>query len=478
MAEYKHGIYTREIPTKVVPPIVSDVGLPVVIGTSPIHLARNPVGPHKPTLIFTYEEAVEKFGYSDDWESYTLCEFMYSHFVLYQRAPVVLINVLDLDKHIESSKSETVQLEEGKGLLETANAIPETIKVSEGNYELGKDFVVSVEEDDSLKITSLNEELDSKALNLSFSVVTPNKVDVKKDIIGGISNETGEKHGLELMEDIYPKFGKVPGLLLAPGFSSNSEVAAILNTKARNINGMFKANALIDAPTDKNYTEVAEWKRLNNVTDTGQIIGYPKLTLGDRKFHFSTQLAGVIARTDLQRGGVPYKSPSNERIEADGLIGDMGEFYLNLPQANYLNSNGIMTANNFNGWRSWGNETAAYPYVSDVKDVFIPVRRMFDWIQNTLILTYWSKIDDPYNRVLIETVIDSANIWFNGLAAQGFILGGRVSYDPDLNNEIEMMRGAVHFKVSVTPPTPAKEINFVTEYDVNIARAFINQMVQ
>ena len=57
---YKHGIYTYEVPTKVVPPIVSNAGLPVVIGTAPVNMAKNGAKVNEPALIFTYDEAVEQ----------------------------------------------------------------------------------------------------------------------------------------------------------------------------------------------------------------------------------------------------------------------------------------------------------------------------------------------------------------------------------------------------------------------------------
>lgn len=34
---YKHGVYTSEVPTSIVPAVNSTAGLPVVFGTAPIH---------------------------------------------------------------------------------------------------------------------------------------------------------------------------------------------------------------------------------------------------------------------------------------------------------------------------------------------------------------------------------------------------------------------------------------------------------
>ena len=44
---------------------------------------------------------------------------------------------------------------------------------------------------------------------------------------------------------------------------------------------------------------------------------------------------------------------------------------------------------------------------------------MFDWVGNTLIRTFWSKLDRPMNRRLIDNILDTGNIWLNGRAPLG-----------------------------------------------------------
>jgi phage tail sheath protein FI len=90
---------------------------------------------------------------------------------------------------------------------------------------------------------------------------------------------------------------------------------------------------------------------------------------------------------------------------------------------------------------------------------------MFNWIGNTLVLTIWQKTDYPVNRRLIETIVDSANIWLNGLAARQFILGGRVEFNESENVVTDLMNGNIKFHVYITPPSPAREIDFILEYD-------------
>lgn len=119
------------------------------------------------------------------------------------------------------------------------------------------------------------------------------------------------------------------------------------------------------------------------------------------------------------------------------------------------------------GWTAWGNHTACYPKSTDVKDYFIPLSRMFDYVTNTLIKTFWSKLDKPMNRRLIDTILDSANIWLNGLVGAGYLLGASVEMLESENPLTSLMAGKIKLHVYMTPPSPAQEIDFVLEYDAD-----------
>ncbi|MDR3165275.1 MAG: phage tail sheath family protein, partial [Synergistaceae bacterium] len=82
---FPHGVYVYELPTALVAPRHVDSALPFVVGTAPIHLSGiglNIADTSKQVnytiLASNYEEAVTKLGYSDDWDKYSLCEFMYA----------------------------------------------------------------------------------------------------------------------------------------------------------------------------------------------------------------------------------------------------------------------------------------------------------------------------------------------------------------------------------------------------------------
>ena len=479
MAAYKHGVYVSEVPTKVIPPVRVDCGLPVVIGTAPVNMAKEDLAPNTPKLIQNYEDAVKYFGYSDDFENYTLSEFIYSQFVLYGIGPVVLINVLDKEKHKKAGKVKDLVIENGKGTIDEKGILPESlvIKSQDKTFKLGEDYTILFEKE-IVEVVGVSEAFKDATYTITYNVLDPSMI-TKADIIGGVDVNTGKRQGLELVEEVYPRFGLVPGLILAPGYSQNSDVAAIMKSKANSVGGLFRAMALCDADADLLKDELTPFKNKNNVTDKSQVLCYPKLGLGDKAFNFSTHLAGVINRTDYDNGSIPYVSPSNKTLQIDKTLIKGEEVMLTRHDANYLNGQGVMTAYGFNnGWKTWGNRTAAYPGITDIKDSFIPTRRMFDWVGNTLILTYWQKIDDPMNKRLIETVVDSANLWLNGLTAQGVLLGGRVEVLKDENPITDLMDGVIKFHVYLTPPSPAREIDFIQEVDVNYFNQFIDELVR
>lgn len=467
---YIHGVTTTEIPTSLIPPVTSTPGLPVVFGTAPINLVDGVPAVNKPILAYTYAEAVQQLGYSDDFDKYTLCEFMSSHFSLFNVAPVVFINVLDPEKHNKDG-NESVTAVDSEIVLETEGVLKNTVKIQNGDAEV-TEFEMEFDDEGKLHIFTT----ETETLSITFKAIDATAV-TADDIVGGVSVD-GTHKGLELVNQVYPSFLLVPGSIVAPKYSTSPLVAAVMGAKAAIINGLFKAQALIDVPTDevRSYTEVAKYKNDNNLTSTHQIVCWPKASLGGKQYHLSTQAAGVISLLDSQNEGMPYKSPSNKNLQADSaVLADGTEILLGQDQAAYLNGQGIVTMLNFiGGWKLWGNRTACYPGNSDPKDSFIAVRRMFNFEQNNLILTYWQKVDDPANKKLIETVRDSVNIDLNAKANRGFILGGRLEFYSTENPLTALIDGIVKFHLYITPPTPAREISFLVEFDPTYFNTLFN----
>lgn len=87
-----------------------------------------------------------------------------------------------------------------------------------------------------------------------------------------------------------------------------------------------------------------------------------------------------------------WPTPSTRRTPTAPAATWSKEVLLDQLQANVVNSFGVSTAINNNGWRTWGNRTAAYPANTDPKDMWFCCRRFFSWWGNSFILTYAQKV--------------------------------------------------------------------------------------
>lgn len=461
----KHGVYIKEQATSVSTPVVAASGIPFAVGTAPVQSADKPAKLNVPVLCTSWDEAVEQLGYSDNWKDFTLCEVMYSHFQLFGMQPIILCNVLDPATHKEAVEIAEHAVSNGKVFL-PAEAIADSVVVkaasgSESPYLKGTDYdtfysngtlVVEINPDGDAK--------DAAKLYISYNKVKPGGVD-DDDIVAGFGS----------VDLCMATIGVIPDLLIAPGWSESSTVQAIMATKADSINGVMRAKALCDIDCTSSgatsYSAVYQKKMATNLVDPTQVACWPQVKLGEKQFHLSTQLASLIAKVDSDNDGVPYESPSNKSLKCDSLVlADGTEVLMTLEQANVLNSNGITTALKFmSGFVAWGNYTACYPANTDVKDYFLPIGRMFAWIGNTLVRTFWSKTDSPMTRRLLDNIKDTANTWLNGLVGSEFLLGARVEIVASENVLTDLMAGIVRIHIYITPPSPAQEIDFVLEYD-------------
>ena len=142
------------------------------------------------------------------------------------------------------------------------------------------------------------------------------------------------------------------------------------------------------------------------------------------------------------------------------------EVPLTLPNAEFLNSQGIVTGLNFiGGLRAFGNRTACYPANTDPKDAFIPIRRMMCWISNTIVQTCWQRLDKPLNRRQVQTIVNTLQVWLNGLVAREYLIAGTIEFREDENPITDLSDGISRFHVKVTPPSPNRDIEFIVEYD-------------
>lgn len=468
-----HGVYPFEQGTSLATPLVATSGIPFVVGAAPVQAADTPATANVPVYCTGWDEAVEKLGYSDDWEKYPICQFMYSHFKLYKCQPVIFCNVLDIATMKRAVAAADMNVTDHKVTLPIEAINDSDLKV--GYYAAadvttitalakGTDYTAYVSgENLVIELVAASAAYATDKLNVAYNAADPSMVNQAKIVAG-----------VEAVELCMTTLATVPDTMCVPGWSDKAEVAAVMATKMAAVNGLFRGKALIDADSSSTgattYSAVQTAKTAANLVDENEILCWPMVTLGDKKFHMSTHVAGLMAQVDTGNGGIPYESPSNKGLQIDGLCLEGGTpVNLTLAQANYLNGIGVVTALNFmtSGWVLWGNYTACYPGNTDVKDYFIPVSRMFDFVQNTVVKTFWGYLDKPMNRRLIDTILDTCNIWLSGLVGSGYLLGARAEFKESENPTTSLMAGIIKIHLYITPPSPAQEIDFVVEYDAS-----------
>lgn len=473
--ELNLGVHATQEGTAVRSPVMADVSVPFVVGAAPVHAAKAPAQANVPVLCTSWDEAVKKLGFSYDWKKYPLCEFMYSHFRLYRCKPAVFCNVLEPGrtgmKDSSGGDGQKAVSVSGHQAALPFSAIAATIQVSadagfENKLRPDEDYCVLYDADKDACVVELldsSEHYEAESLYIKYEAVRPEAV-AKADIVEGIG----------VIDACMSSVGLVPDLICAPGWSHDTVVAAVMATKAEGVNGLFRAKALMDADCGgdgvREHTDLLPWKEKNSVTDESQILCWPQGTREGRRYHMSTHLAGLMAQVDAGNGGVPFESPSNKNFELDGLcLEDGTPVRLSFDQVNAIAGCGVVTALNFigMGWTAKGNYTACCPNSADVKDLFIPTSRMFDYVTNTLVRTFWSKLDKPMNLRLLDNVQDTCNIWLNSLVNQEYLLGGRVELRATENPASNLLAGIVSFHIYLTPPVPAQEIRFTLEFDVD-----------
>lgn len=461
---YKHGIYGNQASTvDSLPP--SGVGtIPVYIGTAPVQQLGDPTSViNVPILINSFEEAKQKVGYSDDWDTFTLCEPIFAHFKnrLQPIGPIVLINVMDPLVHV-TPETKSVNVTNGVGYLD-APATIDSIEIL--NKVRDVDYSAEYTSDGRVKITAIT------TLNNPASV-SYDKMDVttvtNQDIIGG--NNNGTRSGTSVVELIYQTLNLIPTILLAPGWSQIKEIKESLVSISKKINGHWDALVLadIDSKVITSVNDAIVWKDTNGYTEISLKVGWPKGISSGKQYYSSTLTAVRMQQTDYINDNIPYVSPSNKQVDISGTVLSDGTIInFDEVEANELNKNGITTFNFRSGvWVLWGPHNANYKYGVDIdpRDVFDASIRMMMFLTNSFQSRYMTDVDGPLNRSVVDTILNDAGTWLNGLIADGKLLYGQISFNETSNPVSSIVEGDFVFDIKTTTTPVAKSLNFIIRY--------------
>lgn len=484
---FLHGVYVEERATQPIAPKAGPSAIQLIVGASPVNLTVDPTAyVNKPLVINTFAEAQELLGYSDSFQEgeYTIGQALNASFRVYNVTPLVIVNVLDPATHFTAVTDETnafvgdeFTIEE-EGILLDANFVVKTVTTGTPIFVLGADYTVEFTTEGYVTVKAVaGGDLDPApaSVDVDYNQLDPSAI-TSADIIGAFTEATNTYTGLENIEQVYPQFNINIGQIVIPGWSHIPAVAAAMKLKTSGVNGSYQAQALLDIDSSSsgadNVGEVAQWKIDNDYRGKHDIVCWPKVKRSTDIYYMSVFQAALTATTDINNGGVPSVSPSNKQLLIDASVLDDGtEIFLTQLQANTLNAAGVVVPAKLQGWKSWGNYTGAFPESADPKDIFIPIRRMYDWWSNSFINIYFERVDNPLNRRFIEDLIDAENIRANGFKARNQVADATLEFRAEDNPIEDLQNGIVRFRQNLTPYAPAQTIINTLEFDTSALAA-------
>ncbi len=482
---YIHNIHTTRKATALTAPVTSAANVTVVIGTAPVNMAPDPYkAANVPVAAYSMADAVSRMGWSEAFKEFTICQSIYACFQVFAVAPLIMINVLDPanENHITAVTPVECDVANRKALLDVEGVLLDTVEVTGGaegtEFKEGEDYMCSFA-DDGTVIIGFTEDGARKAgssVKVGYTRLNPEGV-TYEDIIGGYNVSTRQKKGMEVIGDIFPRFGIVPGTLVAPGFSHIPAVNTALAAKAELVYSLFSCKVVSDIDCTGEGADAIDkvkgWKDSNGYSDRRVFAVWPQVVVDGHQYYFSAQLAALLQRLAAENGGIPSETCDNKSLGISGLVlADGREVMADMDEANdYCNANGVITAVNIDGFRAWGSNTSVYPRSTDVVDRWITSVMMFDYIENNFKRNFFSRVGNKSSYREIEDVVLAENIFLNGLKGSDDIAGGEISFSREDNPKEQILGGHIKFRERLATYPPMEDIENEFEFDPTILQA-------
>lgn len=457
MSDYKHGAYAAEGGQQ-------DYTTPTNVGTIPVYVACAPVhqladshgAVRAPLLINSWQDAIRKIGYSELWADFGLCEAVYAHFRNNVRAigPIVVINALDPDEHRATEETtKALTFVKRTAVIDDPYVILNTFEI-EGKVS-GTDYRAAYSDDgQQLVVKDLTGTMTAGASAAYFRVEPSTVADA--DIVQCVQ---------EVIPLVYYASSQIPTILCAPGWSHKPAVfTALVNSQAQ-INGHWYAwiNADIESSTVKTIDSALAAKDAYADSSAACALLWPMAKKGTRKFHASVLNTVTMQWVDFDNGNVPYETPSNKRIDIDGLcLADGSVISFDQTQANELNAAGIDTVTYWEGtWRMWGPHTMLYSFGGSVasSDIFDCNVRMRHYVSNSFQRRYGDIVDKPMTRSRKDSILNDFQAWLDALIQSGALLAGSIIFNEADNPASDLVQGNFEFSTTFTNPVPGKSLN-------------------
>lgn len=480
MADYKHGAYgvIQAVGSRVAD---ESQGAIVYVGTAPVHNVEGGANNvNKPIVVNNIAEARKYFGYSDEWDKYTLCEAMHVHLENKGVGPLVFINVLNPATH-KASESGTVSKtpENGRVTIPAAqDIILDSVVVKSGNTAKikGTDYAIAYNVE---KKTITISELTAGALGTSALTITYNTIDASAvttaDVIGA-SDGLGLNTGIFAIKNVYQLTGYIPAYLAAPGFSSVPAVHAAMYQNSVKVNGHWDVYMFVDLPIVNGETPLTldtakTYKNGNGYTKENETVFFPLAQGTDGKiYHLSVLAAANFQELLLAQDGIPYKTASNtdcSLIENLYLgASNTGRVYDDNIINEKLNKNGIASAAYVGGrWAIWGCHSADYDQDNgDQINVAETNRMMLYYISNDFQHRRTPDVDKPMTANDLQTIIAEEQTRVDALLNIGALTRGVVTLNADAQAKSDIMNGDYSFLFDITTTPLAKSLTAIVNW--------------
>lgn len=252
MSGYIHGAY-GSMSGSVVSAADTAPSVPLIVGTAPVNLIRGyaSAGIINAPVYIGDIGAKKTIGYSDDWESFSLCETLDAMFdnANGNIGPAYFINVLDPDTHRASAQTtKSITFSNGRAYIESDTIILDTFAIAdktEGtdynidyNFATGKLAISSVDSANPMTgtVTASFYEVDASAVT-------------DDDIIGTVSAD-GVYTGLQCGLLVYPDKDAIVNYVAAPGWSEHKDVYDAMVEFCQAINDHWYAMPYADIPVE------------------------------------------------------------------------------------------------------------------------------------------------------------------------------------------------------------------------------------
>jgi uncharacterized protein len=188
---------------------------------------------------------------------------------------------------------------------------------------------------------------------------------------------------------------------------------------------------------------------------------FPRVKMADplnanreRVFSASGIIAGVFAATDVSRG--VWKAPAGITAGMAGVTGL--EYRLTDDQNGVLNQVGVNVLRNFPvfGPVVWGSRTMAGADALSDDYKYLPVRRLTDYIEESLFRGSQFAVFEPNTETLWSQLRLSIGTFMADLSRQGAFYDYFVKCDKSTTPQFDIDRGRVNVIVAFAPVKPAE----------------------